>query len=210
MLLLCCSINKCSKDKSEYRNNIEALNDSIRYVQDKNGNLVATKLAFEAQLKDLKLLNSDLYDELESLRKKGNDITSGVHVSGTVQNPKQDTIYIVSQDTIERGFEKNFAFNNEFRKLEGRVSYSDNQVGLNIDRDEMYFDYTIAIDNKNNILIRSTNPYIVYKEISGFQIPKEKKKRWYLGPSISAGYDPISGRFSPTVGVSIGYGILRW
>lgn len=210
IVLLCFSVNKCSNSKLEYKNNIEALNDSIRYVQDKNGNLVATKLAFEAELKDLKLLNKELYEEIETLRKSGNSVNSGVQFSGTVQNPESDTIYIVSHDTIDRGFEKSFAFNNEYRKLEGKVSYSNDTVGVNINKDEVYFDYTIAIDNKNNILIKSSNPYIMYSEISGFQIPKEKKKRWYLGPSVNVGYDPVSGRISPTVGVSIGYGILRW
>ena len=59
---VCVSVNRCTDVSREYKHNIEALNDTIKYYQDKNGNLVATKLAFESDIKTLKLLNKDLYD----------------------------------------------------------------------------------------------------------------------------------------------------
>ena len=34
------SVSKCQNVRREYKNNIEALTDSIRYLRDKNGNLV--------------------------------------------------------------------------------------------------------------------------------------------------------------------------
>ena len=57
------SVNKCSNVSNEYKHNIEALNDTIKYYQDKNGNLVATKLAFESDINTLKFLNEDLYNQ---------------------------------------------------------------------------------------------------------------------------------------------------
>ena len=61
------SISRCSDINIQYKNNIAALQDTIHYYKDVNGNLVATKLAFESDLKTLKLLNKDLYDEIKDL-----------------------------------------------------------------------------------------------------------------------------------------------
>lgn len=200
------SVNKCSNASKEYKNNIEALKDTIRYYQDKNGNLVATKLAFEAELKDIKLLNNDLYEKIKSLKSKG-DVTSAVYFGGIVENPQQDTSYIVSHDTIYKGFSKNFAFNNEFRTLEGRVSYLKDTVGVNIDKDEVKFDYTVALDDKNNIMIRSTNPYVRFNEITGFQLPKEKEKHWAFGAFGNFGYAPVDNDRYIDLGIFVDY---RW
>lgn len=202
------SVSKCSDARLEYKNNIEALNDTVRYYQDKNGNLVATKRAFEAELKDLKLLNEDLYNEIKSLKAKGN-VTSGVHFSGVVENSPQDTTYIVSYDTISRGFYKDFAFNNEYRVLEGNVSYQNDIVGVKITKDQMFFDYIVVIDDKNNIMIRSTNPYIKYNEISGFQIPKPKDKRWSFGAFANYGYNPSNRDQYIDIGMSLDYSLKR-
>jgi len=207
--LLSFSVNKCSNVQSEYKNNIEALNDTIRYYQDKNGNLVATKLAFESDIKTLKLLNEDLYNKIKDLKAKGN-VTHTTYFEGIIENPEQDTAYVVMHDTINKGFRKDFAFNNEYRRLEGNVSYQNDTVGVHIDKDEVEFDYTVAMDEKNNIYITSTNPYVKYNQITGFQIPKPKKKHWFAGPSISGGYDPINNRGTFNIGVSVGYGLFQW
>ena len=53
------SVQQCSQIKREYKNNIAALNDTIHEYKAKNGNLVATKLAFESDVKTLKLLNEN-------------------------------------------------------------------------------------------------------------------------------------------------------
>ena len=203
------AVSRCSDVKHQYKNNMKALNDTIRYYKDKNGNLVATKLAFESDLKTLKLLNEDLYNEIENLKAKGS-VNHATYFSGVIENEVHDTTYIVKHDTISNGFTHDFNFNNEFRKLEGNVNYRNDSVGVKILKDEIKFDYTVAMDNKNNIYIHSTNPYVKYSEITGFQVPKPKNKRWYTGPSISAGYDPIQNKPSFSIGWSVGYGIIRW
>ena len=154
LLLIGClssAVKQCSDTRFEYKNNIAALNDTIRYYQDKNGNLVATKLAFESDINTLKLLNKDLYNQIKDLKAKGN-VTEGTYFAGVIENPKQDTAYIVTHDTISRGFIKDFAFNNEYRTLEGNVSYNNDTVGVNIEKDQVAFDYIVALDDKNNIM----------------------------------------------------------
>ena len=181
------SISRCSDINAQYKNNIAALQDTIHYYKDVNGNLVATKLAFESDLKTLKLLSKDLYNEIKDLKAQGN-VTNATYFSGVIENEVHDTAYVVSHDTITRGFVKNFAFNNDYRILEGNVSYKDDNLGVNM----------------------STNPYVKYNEITGFQIPKQKQKRWSLGPAINFGYDPFQNKASASLGISLNYGIIQW
>ena len=213
--VLSMSVQKCQNVSKEYRNNIEALNDTIRYLQDKNGNLVATKLAFESDIKTLKILNEDLYNEIENLKLK-NSVDNATYFSGVIENPAQDTAYVVLHDTISKGFTKDFAFNNEYRTLEGNVHYQNDTVGVNIDKDEVEFNYTVAMDEDNNIYIKSTNPFVKYNEITGFKVPKQKKKHWFVGPSVNLGYGAAlyDGKvvLAPniSVGVSAGYMLFGW
>ena len=82
---LCSSIKQCSDTRFNYKNNIEVLNDTIRYYKDKNGNLVATKLAFLSDVKNLKLLNESLYKQINDLKAKGK-VTTGTYFSGVIEN----------------------------------------------------------------------------------------------------------------------------
>ena len=207
--ILSISINKCTSIRHEYHNNIEALNDSIRYLKDKNGNLVATKLAFESNVKLLKKLNENLYNQIDELKIK-NSVSNVVYVDNYIDYPVHDTTYIVNTDTLYRGFEKSFNFNDDFRILEGNVRYKNDSLNVNISKDQIFFDYTVAMDKKNNIYVKSTNPYIKYNEISGFTVPKQRQKRWSLGPAVSVGYDPIQNKPSINLGVSLNYGIVQF
>ena len=207
---LCFAINKCSNVSHEYKHNIEALNDTIKYYQDKHGNLVATKLAFESDVNTLKKLNKSLYDQIDSLKLNKNSVAQIIYVDNQISNPEKDTTYIITHDTISRGFSKDFAFNDNYRDLEGNVNYFNDSLGIHINKDVVKFDYTVALDKKGRVYVKSTNPYISYNEISGFTIPKERTKRWSLGPSINSGYDPINKKFSFSLGVSLNYGILKW
>ena len=208
-VLLSFSIQKCSNANNEYKNNIEALNDTIKYYQDKNGNLVATKLAFESDVKTLKLLNEDLYKEIEDLKLK-KSVSSIVYIEGKVENPKQDTSYIVKYDTISKGFNKYFDFNNEYRVLEGNVKYENDSLGIFINKDIINFNYSVGIDKYNNIYVKSTNPYVKYNEISGFRVSQPKKTHWGIGPSINFGYDPIQNKPSFNIGVSLNYSLIKF
>ena len=203
------SVRKCTDTKAEYMNNIIALNDTIHYYEGKNGDLVATIRGFESDVKTLKVLNEELYRHIDDLKASGN-VTNATYFTGVIDNPQRDTTYIVLHDTIQNGFRKDFAFNDEYRVLEGNVIYQEDTLGVNIDKDQVMFDYTVGMDDKNNIMIQSSNPYVKYSQISGFQVPKPHIKRWSLGPAINFGYDPIQNKPSFSVGVSLNYGLFQW
>lgn len=205
---LATSINRCSSVSGEYENNIAALNDTIKYYQDKNGNLVATKLAFESDLKTLKLLNADLYEQINDLKAK-KPVEQAVYFGGEINIPEQDTLYIVEHDTIAKGFSKTFEFNNEFRTLEGLVDYHNDSLGVAIKKDQVKFDYTVALDKDNNIYVRSTNPYVTFNEISGFTVPKRKRPKttFVIGPSAGYSYNINAKEFGWSIGLQATWGL---
>ena len=204
------SVNKYSNVSNEYKHNIEALNDTIKYYQDKNGNLVATKLAFESDINTLKLLNKTLYDQIDSLKLSHKNVSQIVYVNGSIDNGEKDTIYKVLHDTISRGFYKEFNFNNKYRLLEGNVNYKNDSLGININKDIVNFDYTIAIDKNSRIYIKSSNPYVKYNEISGFTLPNERQKHWSLDAFGNFSYSPTDNDRFYDIGVSLGYSLSKF
>lgn len=206
---LCISINKCSSTSGEYKHNIEALKDTIRYYQDKNGNLVATKLAFESDINTLKVLNEDLYNQIDSMKLNPNVVNQIIYVGGEIENPQNDTSFVVNPDTLSKGFTKDFEFNNKYRVLEGNVDYHADSLGVHITKDITYFDYTVVMDDDARIYVKSTNPYVKYNEITGFTVPQPKRQwtTFVIGPSIGYSYDIQHHKFGPTVGLQLTWGL---
>lgn len=204
------AVNRCSNTSNEYKHNIEALKDTIKYYQDKNGNLVATKLAFESDIKTLKLLNRSLYDQIDSMKLNPKVVSQIIHVGGAIENPTQDSSYFVPQDSIKYGFKKDFDFNNKYRVLEGNVDYNNDSLGVHITKDITYFDYTVVMDKDSRIYIKSTNPYVKYSEISGFTLPKERQKHWSLGVFGSYNYSPTDNFRYLDLGLGVNYNIGKF
>lgn len=209
ILALAFSVDKCNDTKQEYKNNIKALNDTIRTYQDKNGDLVATTLGFESDLKTLKLLNENLYNQINTLKTKKSVVTA-THIEGVIDHESQDTVWIVDSSEVIDGFEREFDFSDNWRSLSGNIYWHADSAGINIEKDQVRFDYTIAIDKSNNIYVKSENPYVSYNQISGFKIPTEKRKKLSLGPAVNFGYDPIQNKPSFSIGISLNYGIFQW
>ena len=207
---LCIAVNRCTNTSGEYKHNIEALKDTIKYYQDKNGNLVATKLAFESDINTLKLLNEDLYNQIDSLKLKPKNVAQIIQVGGEIELPEKDSSYVIHHDTITKGFSKDFNFNDKYRILEGNVDYKNDSLGIHINKDIIYFDYTVAMDKDSKMYIKSTNPYVKYTEFTGFTVPKTKQKRWSVGPAINFGYDILNRNVSLNAGVSLSYSLITW
>ena len=137
-----------------------------------------------------------------------------IHFNNTVENEPKDTTWTIEKPT-EDGIQityprldKSFAFVDQYRELTGNVFLHDSILGLNIDKDKVFLDYVLAIEN-GKVFIKSNNPYIKYNEIEGLIIPQPKKKLFTLvvGPSINYAYDFNNKQFGPSIGISIVYGI---
>lgn len=209
------SINTCNNDKRRYETNIRALTDTITYYKSKSGDLVAEKTVFElVNIDELQKYNKALYDELDDLKNlvKKKNMTAATHFNGVIENEVHDTTYIVQHDTISNGVDKQFAFNNEWRILEGNVGYHKDTLSMAITKDVTKFDYTVVTDKDNRVYIKSKNPYVKFDEFTGFTIPsntKQPTKRWGIGPQVGVGVT-TDGKFRPYIGVGIQWSPIRF
>ena len=210
------AIRQCHDNENAYHNNLRALTDTISYYKAKDGDIVAVKTAFIARADELKELNKELYEKVKAINGKPNTITNTVYMQGETEFLPQDTAYVIKHDTLTQIINnggtlyKDFAFNNEWRDLEGYMKLKSDTLGLNITKDVVRFDYTVAMDKNNKIYIKSSNPYVKYNEISGFQLPQQKQKKWGIGPYVGVGYDPVHNKIAPTIGIGVQWSPIRF
>ena len=200
LIFLAISCSNTRDIKRKYEINTKALVDTIEYYQSKSGKLVAEKNILEGDIKDLKTLNEELYNEIKDLKvKKPQQV---IYVETEVVNEVHDTTYVVDPNLSYQ--KKDFSFNNKYRELEGFMELKDNNLGLSITRDNVYVDYTLAIKD-NKVYLTSSNPYVRYNEIQGLTVPKTKKPKFGIGigPSFGVGYDIVNKKPGVYAGLSV-------
>lgn len=205
LFVLSISVRSCQENKQLYVDNVTALIDSVSYYKVKNGELVASKSLLEGDMSLLEKTNSELANELNSMKVKNPEQVVKI-VTKYIKAPS-DTVWVI--DSTNVNITKQFDFTDDYRSLTGDVYLKNNMLGLNISKDEVYTNYTLAIKD-NKAYITTNNPYIKILDIQGITIPTPKIKHFYLGPSINFGYDPIQNKPSFNIGVSIGYGLFSW
>ena len=205
------AIRSC-QDYKDRNNNVVALTDSIKYYKTKYGEVYVSKTLLEGDLNTLKIVNDSLYNTIKDM--KLNKPTTIVYIDNTIDNGAKDTSWTIPQipsqiDTVFYPMiTKKFDFNNKYRELEGKVTIKDSTMNLNIEKDKVFLDYTLAVEN-NKVYVKSNNPYVQYNKIQGIELPKPKK-RWttvVIGPSISYGYDFNGKCFGPSINLSLTYGL---
>ena len=210
------SMQRCSVLKHNYdtaQNNIVALTDSIEYYESKTGELVAQKTILIGEIKDLKESHSKelncLYDDLNSMKRKNAQMAA--QLKGFIDNPVKDTIWKYDTIKFEKSLIQPFDFSDKWRILSGNITLKDDTIWLNIKEDQVFFDYTIAIED-GCIYIKSDNPYVKYDYVTAIQEPQKKPKHWNIGFQTGLGFQ--YGMFNKTidagpylgVGVSWGFG----
>lgn len=210
VFILSCSVRTCQNNSDRYDNNLHALTDSIAYYQSENGALIASKTAFESNIKELKRANGELYSELQDMKLKMKNVASAIHTEGEINFGQRDTVYQVIRDTLTNSFKQDFDFSNQWRVLNGQIDYRNDSLSIGIKTDKVIFDYTIAMDKDNHIYIKSNNPYVTYNELSGFVIPKQKPKHFSFGPSVGIGYGILNRKPDLFVGVTASWKLFEF
>ena len=201
------SINKCTYYKNVNDKNIIALTDSVNYYKGKYGNEVAKKTMIETDCKNLQIINDSLYRMIQSMQVKKPDIVIGGSTS--IDNGKNDTVYIPTVTEItSKNIYRKFDFSNQYRELTGNVSYTNDTLGLYIEKDIMQFKYALAVKD-NVVYMTSDNPYVKFNSITGLTIPKQKKeKKFGIGPSVFGGYS--NKGFVYGIGIGLQYNLISF
>ena len=201
------SINKCTYYKDVNNKNIIALTDSVKYYKGKYGNEVAKKTMMETDCKNLQNINDSLYRMIQSMQVKKPDIVIGG--SSSIDNGKHDTVWVPTVTEItSKNIYRKFDFSNQYRELTGNVNYTNDTLGLHIEKDRIQFKYALAIKD-NAVYMTSDNPYVKFNSITGLTIPKQKKeKKFGIGPSIFGGYS--NKGFVYGVGIGLQYNLISF
>lgn len=205
------SMQRCSVLKHNYdtaQNNIVALTDSIEYYECKTGELVAQKTILIGEIKDLKESHSKelncLYDDLNSMKRKNAQMAA--QLKGFIDNPVKDTIWKYDTIKFEKSLIQPFDFSDKWRILSGNITLKDDTIGLNIKEDQVFFDYTIAIED-GCIYIKSDNPYVKYDYVTAIQEPQKKPKHWNIGFQTGLGFQYCMFNKTIDVGPYLGVGV---
>ena len=201
------SINKCTYYKNINDKNIIALTDSVKYYKGKYGNEVAKKTMIETDCKNLQIINDSLYRMIQSMQVKKPDIVIGG--SSSIDNGKHDTVWVPTVTEItSKNIYRKFDFSNKYRELTGNVSYTNDTLGLHIEKDIMQFKYALAVKD-NVVYMTSDNPYVKFNSITGLTIPKQKKeKKFGIGPSVFGGYS--NKGFVYGIGIGLQYNLISF
>ena len=201
------SINKCTYYKNVNDKNIVALTDSVKYYKGKYGNEVAKKTMIETDCKNLQIINDSLYRMIQSMQVKKPDIVIGGSTS--IDNGKHDTAWVPTVTEItSKNIYRKFDFSNQYRELTGNVSYTNDTLGLYIEKDRMQFKYALAVKD-NVVYMTSDNPYVKFNSITGLTIPKQKKeKKFGIGPSVFGGYS--NKGFVYGIGIGLQYNFINF
>ena len=201
------SINKCTYYKNVNDKNIIALTDSVNYYKGKYGNEVAKKTMIETDCKNLQIINDSLYRMIQSMQVKKPDIVIGGSTS--IDNGKHDTVWVPTVTEItSKNIYRKFDFSNKYRELTGNVSYTNDTLGLYIEKDIMQFKYALAVKD-NVVYMTSDNPYVKFNSITGLTIPKQKKeKKFGIGPSVFGGYS--NKGFVYGIGIGLQYNFMNF
>lgn len=201
------SINKCTYYKNVNDKNIIALTDSVNYYKGKYGNEVAKKTMIETDCKNLQIINDSLYRMIQSMQVKKPDMVIGGSTS--IDNGKHDTVWVPTVTEItSKNIYKKFDFSNQYRELTGNVSYTNDTLGLYIEKDIMQFKYALAVKD-NVVYMTSDNPYVKFNSITGLKIPKQKKeKKFGIGPSVFGGYS--NKGFVYGIGIGLQYNFINF
>lgn len=205
------SMQRCSVLKHNYdtaQNNIVALTDSIEYYECKTGELVAQKTMLIGEIKDLKESHSKelncLYDDLNSMKRKNAQMAA--QLKGFIDNPVKDTIWKYDTIKFEKSLIQPFDFSDKWRILSGNITLKDDTIGLNIKEDQVFFDYTIAIEDCC-IYIKSDNPYVKYDYVTAIQEQQKKPKHWNIGFQVGFGFQYCMINKTIDVGPYLGVGV---
>lgn len=206
-VIISLAVNKCSYYRNVNDNNIIALTDSVKYYKGKLGNEVASKTMIESDYKNLQSINDSLYRLIESIKVKNPDVVVGSDV--TIDNGNHDTIWITTANEISsKSIYRKFDFSNQFRELSGQVNYTNDTLGLHIEKDKVQFQYALAIKD-NKVYMTSDNPYVKFSSITGLEIPKEKKvKKFGIGPVIYGGYGNKGWNYG--IGIGLQYNFIKF
>lgn len=207
------NINQCNQLKKveNYRgNNVEFLQDSVKYYKNKYGQEIANKTALKGDKKQLSILLSKQIDSTQALSKMVKEFKK-VSGAGTIRiNTEIDTFYVPFEVPVDCGFLRDAKIKEDYYSLTAEV----NEGGLRVTNLTIPNNISFVVGRKRKnifsksvfeIDVNNSNPYITTEGVDSY-IYEAKVNKWSIGPYI--GYDPFNQQLS--TGISLQYGLISF
>lgn len=214
------------------QNDIILVEDTVKYLKDKNNEYFAQNKAYILEIDDLKKINKNLSDELKYMKENPLIVEK---IKTIVQ---MDTTYL--ENDISKNFQNGiYNFSNNFYYeqifddknslyLNG-TSYLSLDTLFNIKTNSTYLnklelktDLTLSFTeykNELHINAKSNNPLVSISELNGYILNKDtyktikkyqKPKRFYFGFGVNYQYNFSTAKFEPGLGLSAGIKIFEF
>ena len=202
MALLYCSRNAMNESSR--------LVDEVQYVDSVNN---YHKIHYSKAFEDLEKENKRLYDSLQSYKKQINHLLQFTYEkeyeSGKVVTNNANTIDSVRSKTFVYTSEPSDTFEYKLK--------------INADKEPYWYSLNAKVKEKftivnkqsedgelNHLTIESQGKGNI-SDVTAFEAKRKKsfKQRFSIGPSITAGYDPLNNRFGLVVGVGVSYDLFK-
>ena len=208
-----------------YRNKSEkviVLNDSIHKYKNKLDEEYVAKNTYIQTIDELKKNNSELYDEVKSLRDNPIVVTKIKH------EIRIDTVFAESDTIVDipDTYRKNLIWHadNDYYTMRGYtwVECDFSKFGTVLTDVRIPANMTVDVieqkDGTMKIIGKTDNPYVNICNIDGVVINPTKskaissqfrQKRFSIGPHIGIGVNPDL-KFTPYIGIGVSYGIINF
>ena len=201
---------KKNYDSSKY--NIEVMQDSVRQVRLKNGELLSMRESYilkEKELSDyLELSNKEVKD----LKKKlGSSLSEIAKLKGSVTI--DTVITYVSKDSIiyrsDSSISARFKYDDKWLQFKGSFDIDPDTSKVSIYDVNIPIDATVGWTKKGKFFISSPNPYVKFNNINSATIKPSSISKWHVGfqGGVYVIYDAKSKKAK--AGPGIGFGISR-
>lgn len=213
-----------SKKIDEKANFIDAMNDTLKIVRNKDSSTTASITAFRTdnykqflalQSKDATILRLQqvLKDNAAVVKNGGSVTTVGTSTGIHTHNPNEGITYrdTVVKDSLIYIYPEYFSrIKNLGNWFTGDITANRAGITLNLEGKDS-FDIVVGFEkNKPIVKLTSHNPYVTVTELRSIHITQPKPKR--LGVSLNAGYGVIFTdnkiKLGPYVGAGLSYNLF--
>lgn len=224
-----CSSNGNLKDEAALKDaNISALNDTVKTVKLKNGELESSITGYQGSAEQLEILNADLADDIK--KEKGKVVTYGNLIFSLNQTIKdleaalKDPVYTPPVSTGDSSWNVDWKLPYIYDSLNYDIFNGTTQVSLlggdlihnktflrNRDS-QMKLTWGQKYENdKLKVFARTSHPAFSADMMEGVYVDLPKEKHWFtgfgVGPQVGISIFPTQTLY---IGVGVQYNIYQW
>lgn len=204
MSTTCTNYNKWQTAK----NNISAIQDTMRVVRTENGNLLAYKEAYQITSKEYADYMDVTKKQIRDLEKKLDSKVDEIIVTKT--EVRLDTVECVVEVARGDTTTVRFGYSDEWTTIGGNTVVSQNDCRASIDSLKINVPLTVGFTKDNKCFATSDCPYINFTSVDGASSLSKKRNNMAVGLQLTVGpaitYDPFRNQFSGGISFVVGFG----